>query len=106
MLEWNVLVGDWNSGEICVHNVFDHAGFLNDCKVATEKYELKADFAEKIKSHLFYYYWCKCEWEVVVCHWPVTDNEKYKCKKIDVYSQVNINWDKFIDYLWEHRAEL
>ena len=77
-----------------------------------------------------YYYWAKCEWEVVITSWPPHinmdeldrinkqrksefakyDREPYcLCintdvrKKIDVYSQVMLNFDIFVDYVWGHR---
>ena len=37
-LVWNVYVGDFNSGKIRVHNVFNHSGFLDDCKKAAKKF--------------------------------------------------------------------
>lgn len=104
MLKWNVYVSNFNSGEIEIHNVFDHCGFWNDCVSAKKTEKTKEKFAEKIKSSLMYYYWSKCEWEITVHHWP--DNERMKNKKIDVYQQIRMNWDIFIDYLWEHRGEL
>ena len=71
MLCWNVYVGDSNSGEIKPFNVFNHYGFYHDCLKAKKKYkEDKAGFAEAVKHSLMYYYWSKCEWEIVLQHWP------------------------------------
>ena len=45
----------------------------------------------------------KCEWEVVIQHWP----ELPDCGlKADVYEQIAMNWDRFCDYLWENKEEL
>jgi hypothetical protein len=30
----------------------------------------------------------------------------FRDEKIDVYDQVRLNWDVFIDWLWENRKEL
>lgn len=103
MLCWNVYVGNFNDKSIELHNVFEHGGFLNGCRDAARKYKKdKAGFAEAIESELLYYYWSKCEWEVVISSWP---DGKYE-KKIDVYTQVMNNWEQFIDYLWAYKAEL
>lgn len=128
---WNVFRENWNTKEIEQFNIFEHSGFMKDvCEALKEKN--KEAFAEKIKRRLKYYYWGKCEHEVVVTSWPpyiekdelvslnseVEDERKkygrepYRlnvsltvAKKIDVYEQVKMNWDVFIDYVWSKREE-
>ena len=95
--------------------------------------DFEAAFIERIKSNLMYYYWSKAEWEVVVTSWPVyissdnvpklnkriEDNEKRwglqhfninisptVDEKIDVYDQIMLNWDIFIEYVLNHTKEL
>lgn len=93
----------------------------------TTKQELV--FKERVRKDLSYYFWSKSEWEVIVTTWPpyvdseeidrlVKEREEHisKCgkfyqtdcnvnvgEKIDVYTQVMMNWDQFIDYLWNNR---
>lgn len=57
------------------------------------------EFKEKVKSSTMYYYWCKCEWEILIAPW-VGDFDK-ESVKIDVYKQLEMNWDHYIKYLWE-----
>lgn len=105
MLEWNVYVHDFNAREIKPFNVFSHYSFLKDCKKAAKKYAKdKAEFSDEVRKHLAYYYWSKCEWEIILSPW--TQSKNCMDKKIDVYSQVMLNWEQFIDYLWERKAEL
>ena len=105
MLEWNVYVGDFNAKKIETHNVFHHTRFVEDCRKAAKKFkDDKAAFAEEVRHSLMYYYWSKCEWEVIISHWPPAKG--FDDSKVDVYSQVMLNWDRFIDYLWENRKEL
>lgn len=93
----------------------------------------EAAFIERIKSNLMCYYWSKAEWEVVVTSWPPymtleevsevnKEIEKYENKygykpytahfspaigeKIDVYDQVMLNWDIFVEYVLNHTKEL
>ena len=48
-----------------------------------------------------YYFWSKCEWEIILSDWPPSDTF---CKeKIDVFDQVMLNWDIFVDYIWNNR---
>lgn len=39
---------------------------------------------------------CKAEYEVMIG----SLFERWQKTKIDIYSQLKLNWDKFIDYLW------
>ena len=76
MLCWNVYIGDFNSGEIKKYNIFNHWRFYEDCVKAKKKFKDNKDgFAAEVKSSLMYYYWSKCEWEIILDHWP--DGENY-----------------------------
>lgn len=106
MLEWNVYVGNFNSGRIETRNVFSHTGLMDDLKKAARKYRDRERelFEEDMRRSILYWYWSKCEWEIILSHWPPrTDAHD---EKIDVYDQVMLNWDVFREYVWRHRAEL
>lgn len=107
MLKWCVLIGDWNSGKIEEFNIFHHYSFLESCKenYKKNKYNREA-FEKELRSDLMYYYWSKTEWEVIVSHWPPTNNDRFKEAKIDVYRQVILNWNIFCDYVWNNSKEL
>lgn len=49
------------------------------------------------------YYWSKCEWEIILSHWPPRKNAQEL--KIDVYDQVMLNWPIFCDYIWANKDE-
>ena len=105
MLEWNVYISDWNSQKVEPYNVFDHGRFLEDCKKnARKNAKDRAAFEERLRRDLMYYFWSKCEWEIIIGHWP--HNDRYPEKKVDVYDQVRLNWDKFAEYVWDHAVEL
>ena len=71
MLCWNVYCGDFNGGEIKVYNLFNHWAFYNACVKAKKKFkEDYAGFEKEIRSNLMYYFWSKCEWEIILDHWP------------------------------------
>lgn len=101
-LEWFVFVEDINKKRIKVYNIFEHKDFMEDCDDAWKDYKNEhhdfSKFKKDIESDLMYYFWCKCEWEIVLSNFPPSDS--FQKKKIDVYQQVKINWDKFIDYLF------
>lgn len=104
MLEWNVYKEDFNNKKIEIFNVFNHHYFMEDLVKIKRKCKEKEEFAKAVKSSLMYYYWSKCEWEIILQSWPQREN--FNAKKIDVYDQVMLNWDKFIDYLWENKKEI
>ena len=49
-------------------------------------------YEQILDRECMYYYWSKCEWEVIVSAWPPRDGSD---KKIDVYSQLKANWEQF-----------
>lgn len=103
-LEWNVIVGDFNSKEIETYNIFDHWRFKEDCDKNWKRHKKdRAAFEDALKTDMMYYFWSKSEWEVIIQHWP--PSERYKDKKIDVYEQVRLNWDIFVDYVWKSYSE-
>lgn len=109
MLEWNVYVSDFNSGRIEKHNVFEHWGVMEDLKRITRKYRdrERVEFEEQMRRILKYYYWSKCEWEIVLDHFPQSEDiNRFRPEKVDVWDQIELNWHIFADYVWAHRAEL
>lgn len=71
MLCWNVYYGDFNSREIKTFNIFDHWSFYESCLKAKRKFkDDKEGFANEVRSCLRYYFWSKCEWEIILDHWP------------------------------------
>ena len=105
MLEWNVFYHDWNRDKIEPFNVFDHGRFYDDCKKNARKNIQDYDaFKEQLRRDAMYYYWSKCEWEIVIVPW-VRRSDKTEIK-IDVFDQLRLNWDAFCRYVWEHGAEL
>lgn len=105
MLTWNVYYENFNAGRIETYNVFNHYRFWDDCikNVKKNKEDRKA-FEEQLRRDLMYYYWSKCEWEIILSAWPARKN--FHEEKIDVFDQIYLNWDKFTDYVWENRNNI
>ena len=127
---WNVYVERTNTNKIEPYNIFNHAGFKKQIEEAFALCKTKEEFAERLKIELRYYFWSKCEWEIVLTDWPthvsyeevkrlnqdvlkhveqwgkkpyaVTVNLP-KGEKVDVYDQVMLNWEVFLDYVWNCR---
>ena len=105
MLEWNVYIGDFNGKRMETYNVFNNGGVVEDCRKAYKKHKDDKDaFLENVRRSLMYYYWSKCEWEIILSLWPPRENQQ--AMKIDVYDQIMLNWPIFSEYVWVNRDEL
>ena len=130
-LVWNIFAEDVNSGKIKVYNLFEYCWpFLVDLVKIKKKYKDNfIEFAEDVRSTLQYYYWAKSERETIITSWPpyieadelerlnntkeelLNNNGKFyrtsvnlNCSyKIDIYTQIMMNWDRFIEYLWNNK---
>jgi len=127
-LIWNVFIEDPNKKQIVTYNVLNKT-IVEEIINRTLGVNDKDQFAEEVKHIIMYYYWSRSEWEVVIVDWPphITNEELNKLnleqekyyqqygkyaysntfsptvgKKVDVYDQVNLNWNIFIDYLWNN----
>ena len=121
------------NGKIEPYNIFDHSGFVKYVKQHIKNCDIKEDFEEALKSELRYYFWCKAECELVITSWTArvdmkeldrlnAEREEYVkrnnkdpyslyviptvAEKIDVYDQVMLNWNVFVDYVWDNKEEL
>lgn len=63
-------------------------------KTTHRKYK---DLKEFVKSTSMYYWWSRCEYEIVLCQWPKGNVER----KIDVYEQIMMNFDIVVNILKE-----
>lgn len=102
-MQWNVYTFDFNHKKLKIYNVLGHENFIESVKkIAKEQYGNKqpdyAKFKECVRLELQYYFWSKCEYEIVLSAWP--PNENIKNEKIDVYDQVMLNFEQFYKYLY------
>lgn len=129
-LEWNVFRYDMNKDKITTFNIFNHWKFDEDIQKSLKKFKDKDEFAEQLRRDLRYYFWSKCEYEVIITSFPtyITMNELDRVNddrwnhkdrygtdymrinvspetgvKIDIYEQVMNNWDIFLDYVWNSK---
>lgn len=106
MLIWNVFHENFNAKCIEVVNIFDHFGFREDCRKAARKYkDDREKFTEEVRRSLMYFFWAKCEHEIILSSWPPA-REGFQHRKVDVYEQVMLNWPVFAEYVWQNLKEL
>lgn len=107
-LVWNVYRYNINSREIIVYNIFDHWGFRKEILDFYKNTPIitKESLEKKLKSSMMYYFWSRCEWEIILSEWPPAPPERKTEIKIDVFDQVQLNWDVFVNYIYTHLSEM
>ncbi|MBQ2388948.1 MAG: hypothetical protein II305_02725 [Clostridia bacterium] len=120
MLSWNVLFEDFNKREIVTYDIFKGGHYEKIAKELKKETNSKEEFVEEFRVKLMSQFWSRSEYEVVVTSWPpYIDKEeldrlnqedvKYRAnvrltvgKKIDIFNQLEMNWNQFIDYVWNN----
>ena len=100
---WNVYIYNINLQQIEVYNIFNHGTFNAYCRKALEQAKDKDEFARLVKNELRYYFWSKCEWEIEIVDWL---GHQKSGLKTDVFKQVSLNFDAFVDYVWGFKDEV
>ena len=106
--EWYVYCESFNNKTIEKYNVFQSYNFSEGCKKSFKQYSKDKDL-EKLKNEIEswarYSFWSKSEYEVIVTSWPPKpENWNFKDIKIDIYDQLTLNWDSFLQYTLDHKA--
>jgi len=93
---WKVILHECNGDKIVVHDVLAYK------KDAIKKMRRQSssieEFEDKLSTMMASQYWSRAEYEVVVHAWCGGDAEL----KIDVYDQLKLNWDKFVEYCYNY----
>ena len=127
-MKWNVIFRDYNTGRLKPYNIFEHTDFrIAVEQLIAKKYD-KLHFVKELNAEAHFYFWAKIEWELFFTTWPPRINteeieriiREYHTErkpgetlpelldvhpetwyKIDVYAQLQANWDRFADSVWE-----
>ena len=101
--EWMVLYHNFNSDKIEQYNVLKYRE--DDIKKMRKKCKTEEEFSEKLRREMMYYYWSKCEWEMIITK---TENNRIiltpwcGCKSpdevaIDITNNTDFDWVGFAD---------
>lgn len=82
-------------------NIFNHGSFKKEVNVLLKEKIDKDDFSEKLKREVMYYFWSKCEYEIILSPWTGRADDI----KIDIYDQIMMNFNRFADYCWSFKSE-
>lgn len=120
-LSWFVFRHDINTNRIEEYNVFTHGRFAKEIQQALKQEHDYDEFSATLKYIAMYYFWCKCEYEIVITSFPPYVNAdeidriiKYNnrkrfdvsldcAEKIDIFQQLMMNWKQFVSYVWSFK---
>lgn len=102
-LEWNVYIHDFIKRKIIVYNVLDHSGFRHSIHPLRQE-EDREKFEREVLSSLAFFFRFKYEYEVTIFNWMPDPDFDYL--HIDVFQQIKLNGQLFLNYLWENRKYL
>lgn len=98
-MEWNVYYYDINHENVEKYNIFDHGSFKNEVNKILQENLSRDEFAGSLKKYLICCMWSKCEYEIILSPWTGRADDI----KIDVYDQITMNFDRFVDYVWSFK---
>lgn len=131
-LTWYVFNEDRN-GEIIPVDIFQYnwVFLVNLVKIKRKYGDDFIKFADATRTALQHEYWSRSEYETIITSWPpyideeelqnlIKEREEHTKKypnsklyrqsvgltvgkKIDVYDQLMLNWDAFINYVWTNK---
>ena len=97
-LKWNVILKD--NGRIRAYNIFNNLYVNEGVDELFAKPELsREEIDEEMKRLTQWQFWSRCEYEFIIYGWPT--NSRDKGYKIDVFEQLQMNWERFIDYVYD-----
>lgn len=129
MLTWKVFIEDINSRKIKKYDIFASGNWEEIARDLKESTKDKQEFEIEFKNKLMHQYWSRCEYEVIITSWPpyITSKEIERLngeidkiiksggrtpirmsprlevsQKIDVFEQLMLNWNIFIDYVYSN----
>ena len=126
-MKWNVILQDSQTGNFKSYNIFKYPDFRISMETLFKQQYPQKRFLSEIDQEIHHYFRAKIEWEMFITACPPYINSdeisriisEYfinrspeqplpeqilvnvtKCYKIDIYSQLRTNWERFADYMW------
>lgn len=95
-MEFNVIIYNFNLQKMEPYNIIPHLEqCYNELKVKPKSFEKIKEF---ILHETRYYFWRRCEYEIILKDWP---NGKIE-EKWDIYDQIEMNIDSITEIFIKH----
>jgi len=103
-MEWSAWYHNFNRNQLESFNIFNHGGFTRYAKERFVESETKEEFAEGLRRELQYYFWSKCEYELVITN---VDGRiimtpwvgRRESVSLDVTDDENFDWVDFYEWI-------
>ena len=103
VLEWNTIL--YEHDKLRIYNVFNNAYFSEAVTNIMHTPNIsRSEISEVIMRKAQWQFWGRCEYEHIISSWPPYDGDKGY--KIDIFEQLTLNWDRFIDYIMRSYGKL
>ena len=96
-LEWYAIIEQ--NGKLLPYNVFSNRCIDEAIRDLFAVSELTyASFESELRDIMQWQFWARNEYEFVIYGWPTSPHDKGH--KIDVYTQLEANWRRFVEYVY------
>ena len=100
-MTWKVLRENINARKIEFYDIFADGYWENIARELKHQFPKRKKWESRFRLKLKSMYWLRAEYEVAVTSWPDGTIER----KIDIFQQLDENWEHFINYVWESIEE-
>lgn len=97
-IKWNVWIWDFNHDSLEAYDVMPRFVSEYNRLKPKDRPDTLEDTSKWLKSEARYNFWAKCEYEMIIHGWPEQKNDS----KVDVYDQLKMNWDVFVEYFYNN----
>ena len=131
-MKWNVILQDPRTGDFKLYNIFEYPDFRISMENLFKRQYPQERFLSELDQEIHHYFRAKIEWEMFITAWPPYINSEEisriiydyhinrspkqplperiavnvsKRYKIDVYSRLRANWERFADYMWSENQK-
>ena len=105
-LTWNIYTYDNDRDSIIIYNIFEHESFSKDIEdIYSNTKEDFNKFKTQVKKYLYKNFYgnhvTNPKWKIFI----LPEDYKYDVHVVDVYGQLTLNEDIFMNYIWNNYKE-
>lgn len=100
MKTFNVIIGNFNTKKFEPYDIMPHLVDRYREVKKSKTFKTPAtfkEFKEFVRKESMYQWWSRCEYEILLYHWPSSENDTGY--KMDIYEQIMMNHDLVTELL-------